>query len=381
MTGARRDGIRLLIVGASSGSLANFRGPLIRELVARGYAVVATAPDITEGDRSVVEKYGAKVVAIDMSRTGNNPFSDLGYLNAVRKLIIAERIDLVLTYMIKPNIWGGFAAKLAGVPSVGMVEGLGYYFTESGDALSRRQAVLRYIIQRLYRAANSCHKFLIFLNRDDVRDMKAAGSLTDERKVRFANGTGIDRGYYAPAPLPDAPRFLMISRLLKNKGVREYGEAAMRAKQIVPEARFDLVGTFDEGPDSIAEADLHRWIAGGLNYHGEQADVRPFLADTSVYVLPSYREGTPRSSLEAMAVGRPIITSNAPGCRETVVDGENGILVPVRDVDALVGAMVTLAKDEAGRERMGQASLAMARDRFDVAYVNNQIVTVLEEAL
>jgi glycosyltransferase involved in cell wall biosynthesis len=372
---------RILIVGASWGSLQHFRGPLIRALVARGHSVAAAVPDIPPDGRQLVESWGAQLHSTGLERTGNNPAADLRYLNGIRKLIAKEEIDLVLTSMIKPNIWGGFAAWLARRPSVAMIEGLGYYFTDGGKPLSFRQRVVRRLIRRLYALSNRLHRRIIFLNPDDVRDMTSAGCLADPTKVRLVAGTGIDRDHYAPAPLPEGPRFLMISRLLKNKGVREFGEAAVRLKSMMQEAQFDLVGIFDEGPDGVDRSDLDRWIAGGLTYLGPQPDVRPAIAAANVYVLPSYREGTPRSSLEAMAMGRPIITSDAPGCRETVIAGKNGLLTPVRDVDALVDAMRKLAEDPALRARMGTESLELARIRFDVATVNADIIATLEEAL
>lgn len=372
----------LLLAGSYAPSLINFRGPLIAALVEVGWRVVATAPDIDDGTAERVRALGAEPIPVPMSRTGLDPRADIAYAGELAKLIRKQRIDALLTYTIKPNIWGAFASNRAKVPSVAMVTGLGYAFTDDGEqseGLKRR--IVGLLARFLYRRATNRSARVIFQNQDDVDDFAAAGCLSDRSKVRLVAGSGVDLDHYAPAPLPEAPRFLMISRLLKNKGVREYGEAAIRLKREMPNATFDLVGYRDDGPDGVSPADIDRWVACGVTYHGPQADVRPFIAASSVYALPSYREGTPRSSLEAMAMGRPIVTSDAPGCRETVPAGRNGFLTPVRDVEALVDAMRRLALDGAMRQDMGAASLDLARERFNVHKVNAAIIATLDEVL
>ena len=169
----------------------------------------------------------------------------------------------------------------------------------------------------------------------------------------------------------------MIGRLLVSKGVREYGEAALAVLRERPDCRFALVGFFDEGPDGISKQEVDRWVAGGLQYFGLLDDVRPAIREASVYVLPSYREGTPRSVLEAMAMGRAIITTDVPGCRETVVDGVNGLLVKSREIESLIAAMIRLADDSFARTRMGAASFNYARERFAVDRVNQTLLAHL----
>ena len=185
------------------------------------------------------------------------------------------------------------------------------------------------------------------------------------------DGSGVDLDFYGVAPLPVWPSFLLIARLLGDKGVREYAEAACRIRLRSPEVIFHLVGWIDENPDAISQQELDGWIAAGiLEFHGRLADVRPAIANCSVYVLPSYREGTPRTVLEAMAMGRAIITTDAPGCRETVQDGKNGFLVPVRSVDALETAMQRFIADPALIKKMGKRSRAMVEEKYDVYKVN-----------
>jgi glycosyltransferase involved in cell wall biosynthesis len=185
------------------------------------------------------------------------------------------------------------------------------------------------------------------------------------------NGSGVDVREYAPAPVPDGPRFLLIARLLGDKGVREYAQAAKRIRAQRPDVVFSLVGWIDDSPDAIGRPELDAWVAeGALNYAGRLDDVRPAIAGCSVYVLPSYHEGTPRTVLEAMAMGRAIITTDAPGCRETVKDGHNGYLVPVKSVAALVEAMQRFIDDPGLAARMGDSSRIVAVEKYDVGRVN-----------
>jgi glycosyltransferase involved in cell wall biosynthesis len=291
------------------------------------------------------------------------------------------RPDLVVTYTIKPNIWGAFAAARTGVRSVAIVTGLGFAFTETGGARQAaspvrqfKTALVRRVARWLCRVSTGRNALLIFQNPDDRDDFISAGCLTDRGKVRVVNGSGVDLARFQPAPLPDAPYFLMISRILGAKGVREYARAAVEVKRTHPTARFRLVGFFDKGPDAISTSEVDGWVAQGLEYLGPSDDVRPHLADARIYVLPSYREGTPRSVLEAMAVGRAILTSDAPGCRETVVDGVNGFLIPVRDAGTLADKMRWMIENPEGCELMAKESLRIVREKYDVDKVNEVLI-------
>lgn len=348
-------------------SLINFRGPMIRALLGAGHRVTVMAPDFDDPSRRALAGWGVRCIEVPLQRTGQNPLRDLQSCLVVFKHLRSMRPDHLITYTVKPNVWGGIAARLAGVRSAAMVTGLGFAFT---DVQGWRKRLLRGLTVRLFQLSTGGNDVVVFQNPDDPVDFLAAKALKDPSKVRLINGSGVDLSHYAPVPLPEAPVFLMIARLLGNKGVREYGEAARRVKAIHPEARFLLVGGIDEGADAVREDEVETWIKGGIEYLGEQSDIRPAMAQCSVYVLPSYREGTPRSVLEAMAMGRSILTSDAPGCRETTQDGENGFLIPVRDIDALCERMCWMIENPSERARMGQSSLAMARDKYDVARVN-----------
>lgn len=296
--------------------------------------------------------------------------ADLRYLREMLSLQRRIKPALVLNYTIKPNIWGSFAARLLGIPAYSMVTGLGYIMIE-GAGLKRR--LIQALAKRLYALALSKNRAVIFQNNDDVEEFTKAG-IVDPSKVRIVRGSGVNLKHFASAPLPAAPVFLMIARLLRTKGVREYADAAKATKSVHPNARFLLVGMHDSGPDGIAVEEIGDWAQYGIEYLGPKDDVRPALAEASIYVLPSYREGTPRSVLEAMAMGRPILTTDVPGCRETVRHERNGLLVPARDAAALQAAMVRLIENPDEREAMGRESLAMAWELFDVDKVNRELI-------
>ncbi len=255
-----------------------------------------------------------------------------------------------------------------------MVTGLGYAFAK---ASRRKDRLLTGISRRLYRLATDANDVVIFQNPDDLTDFVAAGCLGRPDKARIVNGSGVDIMHYAPVPLPREPVFLMIARLLGAKGTREYAAAASILSKRHPDWRFLLVGFLDKGPDCVDTDELAHWQENGIEYLGEKGDIREAMREASVYVLPSYREGTPRSVLEAMAMGRPVITSDAPGCRETVTDGRNGLLVPVRDAKALTVAMERLGQDAELRARMGAESISIARDKYSVDKVNHSLIEYL----
>ena len=228
----------------------------------------------------------------------------------------------------------------------------------------------------MYAVALRGAHIVFFQNPDDEQLFRASGLVgRGQRRVRI-NGSGVDLEHYAPAPLPDGPLiFLMVGRLLREKGVFEFVEAAGRVKALRPAARFQLLGGLDPNPTSITEEALRRLQEDGtIEYLGTVTDVRPMIEDAHVIVLPSYHEGMPRSVLEGMSMGRAIITTDAPGCRETVETGENGFLVPVRDTDALTAAMLDLIDDRGKVSAMGAKSRQMAELRFDVHAVNQVIL-------
>lgn len=324
---------------------------------------IENLPGLKEG----LAAHGVATHGIPLRRTGTNPLADLTLVLALYRLIRGLRPTVTLPYTIKPVIYGTIAAWLAGVPHrYALVTGLGYAFT------GKRQGLLTGIIGMLYRfALGKAHK-VFFQNPDDESLFRQRGLLPRSVPSVVVNGSGVDVSSFSVEALPSGQQiFLMIGRLLGDKGVREYAEAARRVKARNAGVQFRLVGWIDTNPDAISQSELDSWITDGtLNFLGKLDDVRPAIAGSTVYVLPSYREGTPRTVLEAMAMGRPIITTDAPGCRETVIEGDNGFLVPVKSVDALVEAMQRFIDNPDLAAKMGQRSREIAKDKYDVHKVN-----------
>lgn len=368
------DSFQVVVLGSYAPSLLTFRGPMIAAMVKRGWRVMAVAPDIDESVAARLADLGAESFSVRLARTGMNPLSDLGYFRELGALIRTLSPDALLAYTAKPVIWGALSTLFMGrTRVVALITGLGYAFTDLGR-ISAKQLLARTAVSILYRLALMRADKVLFQNPDD-RDLFVGRRLVrNDGRIVVIDGSGVDLAHYARTPLPRAPAFLMIARLLGAKGVREYAEAALSLKARYPDAVFRLVGWIDPGPDAIAEEELQSWICRGLDYLGHLPDVRPALADASVYVLPSYREGTPRSVLEAMALGRAVVTTDAPGCRETVADGQNGFLVPPRDAAALAAAMERFLVDPALANRMGQASFERVCERYDVDKVNLEIM-------
>lgn len=279
--------------------------------------------------------------------------------------------DVVLSYTAKPVIYGTLAAALAAVPKrFSLITGLGYAFTGQARGL---RAGIKAVLMMLYRSALARSSLTFFQNPDDLALFRQLDLLPAGAQTRIINGSGIDVESFNLSPMPPAQSltFLLIARLLGDKGVREYAKAAKALRKLHPNIRCQLVGWIDGNPDAISQVELDDWVASGdIEFLGRLSDVRPAISGCHVYVLPSYREGTPRTVLEAMAMGRPIITTDAPGCRQTVMDGDNGFLVPVRSAQALEQAMLRFIESPDLLARMGRRSREIAEDKFDVHKVN-----------
>lgn len=367
----------VLVLASSAPGLISFRGPLLAALVGEGCRVTAVAPDIGVETRAALSGLGVEPVEIATERQGMNPLADLGYFRVLRDLFQRLRPDVVLAYTAKPVIWGTLAARAAGVPRVvAMITGLGYAFTPPEER-SVKHAVAHRAASFLYRLALPRANHVLFQNSDDRDLFQALGFTPPPERVQVIAGSGVDLDHYAPSPPPETLSFLMLARLLKAKGVREYAAAVRSLHRKYPDVEFRLAGPFDAGPDAISQRELDAAIKDGLIYLGPLADVRPALAEAAVFVLPSYREGTPRSVLEALATARAVITTDAPGCRETIVNGVNGVLVPPRDAAALERAMERLIQTPDLVSTMGRASLDLAQRKYDVHAVNAEIIAAL----
>jgi glycosyltransferase involved in cell wall biosynthesis len=357
---------RVLLNGSEPYDVVKRRA-LITEIARRGHEIHVSSPLVSDLARSELEAAGAAVHESDLDRTGRNVLADLRYARSLGRIVKAVRPDVLIGYTIKPNIWGTLVGARAGARCTMVITGLGYTFLETRSVT---HAVVGRIARSLYRLATSSAGAIAFQNPDDLADFVAAGCLADPAKAFVIDGSGVDIERFRPVPLPDQPVFLMLTRLIRAKGIDDYADAAQMLREAMPNARFLLAGPLETGPDAFSGGEVRSWAERGLEYLGPVEDVPAAIASCSVFVLPSWREGTPRSVLEAMAMGRPIVTTDAPGCRETVIENVNGHLVPVRDPVRLAAAMRSLAADPGKRKRMGDAGRRIAVERYAVEKVN-----------
>lgn len=377
MSHKSNSSISICIIGNQAFSLLNFRGPLIVDMVAKGLEVFAFAPDYDEDTRAAVHALGAEPVDYSLSRTGMNPFRDV--VDMLRLVFLLRRLkaDITLTYFAKPVIYGTLAAWLARVPHrFAMIEGLGYIFTPGVGPESLKRKMLQGTVILLYSKALRHANRIFFLNKDDMNEFLKRQVVLPTKSF-LLGGIGIDLNEWKTAPSATNPvTFLLVARLLREKGIIEYVDAARIIKRKYPKTRFLLVGNLDTNPGALSRTEVETWVTEGtLAWPGHVPDVRPWLTKASVFVLPSYyREGVPRSTQEAMAMALPVITTDAPGCRETVINGVNGFLIPVRNAEALAAAMERFILQPDLIDKMGQASRRIAEERFDVRKINQIIL-------
>lgn len=360
-------------------SLPNFRRTLIEALVARGVRVLALAPDYDERVRARVSALGAEPINISLARAGVAPGRDVADTARLWRLFRTTRPDALLAYFAKPVIYGIIAAAAAGVPRrIAMLEGLGYIFADDGARSVKRRAIRR-ISETLYRPALALTDSTVFLNQEDRALFVERGLVKPEKAINIG-GVGVKLDDYQASPGPTDPvTFILAARLLREKGVIEYVEAARLVKARRPDTRFVLLGGPDLNPTGLTPAEVQAWVdEGTIEWPGHVDDVRDRVAGASVFVLPSfYREGVPRSIQEAMALGKPIITTDQVGCRDTVEEGVNGFLVPQRQIVPLAEAMMRFVDQPALTTAMGAASRRMAEERYDVARTDRLLIDLL----
>lgn len=381
---------KFCLIASFPTSVLKFRGELLRSIAMKGLEVHIILPFIDEsvdpGLREKLNALGYQLHEVSMQRTGLNPVEDFKTLWQIYKKLQQINPDYVLAYTIKPVVYGMFAARFAKVPRrYALITGLGYAF-QGVKNLDSSISKFQKIIFNLYRLAlNGAHK-VIFQNPDDLQLFKLLGLVNSDNKMGLVNGSGVDTTNYIPVDFPKdeitnkiIPKFLLIARLLGDKGVREFATAAQSLQKKYPHAQFSLVGWIDSNPDAIKQEELNEWVNSGvINFFGKLEDVRPVIEAHSVYVLPSYREGTPRTVLEAMSMGRPIITTDAPGCKETVVEGENGFLVKVKSASELEESMEKFILQPELISQMGEKSREIVELKYDVDKVNESMLKVMD---
>jgi glycosyltransferase involved in cell wall biosynthesis len=355
--------------------MMNFRGHLLHSFVQSGHEVLVCSPGGHDDVERQLNTIGIMHHCIDMDRTGINPVRELFTLADLVRTFYREKPDLILNYTVKPVIYASIAGCLSGIKKIySVIPGLGYVF--SGKQTHNK--VIRFFVVNLYRFALRRNNAVFFLNRDNI-DLFSQLNLVNQDNTIQLNGEGVDISFYRPdGSQLKQTTFLLIARLLWDKGIGEFVDAAVILKKRYPNTIFQVLGPLDSNPSAIPKAQVLAWQAAGIiDYLGETRDVRPYIANSSVFVLPSYGEGLPRTILEAMAMGRPIITTDAPGCRETVTDGDNGFLVPVKNVSTLVSAMEKLILQPDLIKKMGKRSREIAEEKYDVYKVNAVIMKAM----
>ena len=374
---------KVIIIGTVASSFLGFRADLIKTLLAKSHTVYAFTSEYTEEELSKIAGLGAIPITYELNRGGMNPLADAKATYALTKKIKEIAPDLVFSYFSKPVIFGTLAAKLAKVPRViGMLEGLGYAFTEQPEGLSKKAKLIKSIQILLYKIALPQLDKIIFLNPDDPKDLLESHNIK-VKQVDILGGIGLDLDEYNYQPIQttDLPiNFLFIGRILKEKGIHDFIAAAKIVKQSYPDVQFTVLGAIDSSnPGALQQSELDRLVSLNIiNYPGQVDDVQKWIADSHVFVLPSYREGVPRSTQEAMAIGRAVITTDVPGCRETVVDGINGFLVEKWNPQALAEKMTYFIENPEQVGIMGYESRKMAQKKFDATEVNKRLLAILD---
>lgn len=372
---------RILLIASFDGSLIRFRGDFIKSLVDYGFEVFASAPSFAEKNSERIKELGATPVQFNLQRTGLNPIKDFKSIRELKSIIKENKIDLVFPYTVKPVIYGSMAANMCNVPVVSLITGLGYTFT----GLSSKARLLQRFNETLYKLSIRKNKCIVFQNTDDHQLLLDRNVISKKQKAGFVSGSGInlDKFRFKEKSPSDKVSFLFIARLIKEKGVALYMEAAKALKAKYPKAEFHLIGAPEISPSAISEEELKQLHKEGIIiFHGKQRNIEEHLHEKDIFVLPSYyREGLPRTSLEACACGNPIITTDSVGCRESVKEGVNGFLIEPQNLDALIKPMEYFITNPHKIKEMGINSRKYAEERFDVNIINNDLIAIINESL
>ena len=370
----------ILIFASYGPSLINFRLSLIKKLLSRGYKVSVASPidKFSDNLQKKLQDLGVDINIFTLSRQGLNFFNNFQSLIEIYKIIKNVKPNIIISYTAKPVIYTGLVLKCFNkIDYYPLITGLGYSFS---DRNAFKNKILKYLMIKLYREGLKRAAKVIFQNKDDQFLFFKLKIIKKETISCIVNGSGIDLNDYPLSSLPSEPIFLMVARLLVDKGVREYVKAAKIVSSSFSNVKFQLAGKLDQNPSSISANELQSWInKGDIEYLGEMKSVQSILKSCKYFVLPSYyREGTPRSTLEALATGRPVITTDAPGCRETVIHEKNGLLVPTKDPVALANAMIRLLKEkDEKKKKMAQESYLIAKNKYEINKVNQSMLNIM----
>lgn len=369
---------KVVIISNYAHSLVAFRSHLIDDLIGKGCQVYTLAPDYTDKYRNHLEDIGASTIDVYMDRTGYNPYRDLRSLMSLLTILKSIRPDITFSYGIKPVVYGLSASYLLGIENrYAMIAGLGTLYIDKENK-SMKDSVARVVADSLYRFTLPLADKIFFQNPDDIELFEDKGLVKEGNSI-LLNGSGVDLDYYESDTITKKPiTFTLVARLIKEKGIYEFINAARIIKKKFParKIRFFLVGDVDSNPNSVERSEIESWLDEGIiEWPGFVDNVKEWLEKTSVFVLPTYyREGTPRSILEAMSMSLPVITTDMPGSKETVEDGRNGFLVQPKNVNQLVGAMEKFINAPSLISKFGLNSRKKAEADYDVKDVNKAII-------
>ena len=374
---------KIAIIVNEVSTLLHFRKELVLDLVKEGYEVFCLAEGYEPSTKEIIVSWGAKPVEHNLKRSNLNPLADIVEVFKLRKALKEIAPDMVLTCFVKPVIFASLAAKLAGIKKrVGMIEGLGYAFTPSTEKKGLKAKIIKFLQIQLYKIALPTLDKVLFLNPDDQRDLLIENNIK-VKSTEILGGIGVNLDYYrySEPKIKTDVSFIFLGRLLREKGIFEFLEAAKVVKKEKPNTQFLVLGQIDkQNPTAMSEEKLQEYIDDNIiEYLGYVKNVPDYIEKVDVFVLPSYREGVPKSTQEAMAMGKVILTTDVPGCRETVVDGVNGFLVPLFSAEKLAEKMLELINKPILVRSMGIESRRIAEEKFDVRKVNKRIISILEE--
>jgi glycosyltransferase involved in cell wall biosynthesis len=355
---------------------------MIKSFIANGFKVFAAAPNFQDATFNTLSNLGVIPIEFQLQRTGLNPWKDLRSVLNIRDIILKNKIDLLFPYTIKPVIYGSLAGRITGTPVISLITGLGFTFSKS----STKARVLQKVTEILYKIALSKNRAVIFQNADDLALFKQRRILTPTQNTHIVDGSGIHLERYPFRENPKVSKkiiFVFVARLIREKGAELFMEAAQRLKSEFPKAEFHIIGNIDNSPSAISPKKLSELNEQKIiTYHGFQKNVGNYLAISDVFVLPTYyREGIPRSILEALSVGMPIITTNTPGCKETVIRNENGILIEPKQLEELIKGIRFFIENPASIGPMGRRSRQLAEERFNVDIINDMILKIINNNL
>ncbi len=371
---------KIILIGTTASMTIQFRQDLIKLLISQKWQIYTFVCEYNDAQLEVLKILGAIPVTYRMSRGGLNPLADIRAMLELKKKISQIQPQIVFSCFAKPIVYGTLAAKMAKVPSIiGMLEGLGHAFTEQPEGQSLKTKLIKTIQILLYKIALPKLDQIIFLNHDDPNDLLKIYHIKT-KKMNVLGGIGLNLNHYTYSqPIINPINFLFIGRLLKEKGIFDFIQAVKIVKSQYSNVKFIVLGSLDpHNQGALSQEQLDTLLNEGLfEYPGYVSNIQNWIHKSSVFVLPSYREGVPRSTQEAMAIGRPVITTDVPGCRETVIDGVNGFVVPKWNPEALAERMIYLIENPGQINQMGKESYKIAKDRFDADKVNRKLCKLL----